>query len=83
MMYYGICNQLIAKIYLKLLPKPDFVFFLDIDPRKAYERKKEYSKSELLIFRKIYKFLAKELKAPIINTSLSLDICLKKIMKTF
>lgn len=81
MMHYGICSQFIAKIYLKLLPKPNFVFFLDIDPKKALRRKKEYSSKELFVFKKIYQFLAKNLKASIINTNLPLDTCIQKIIE--
>lgn len=83
MIYYGICNRFIAKIYLRLLPRPDFVFFLDVDPKKAHQRKKEYSEGELLFFRKIYRLFAKHLRAPIIDTGLPIKICRHKIFKYF
>lgn len=81
MVYYGIAGQFLAKIYLKLLPKPDFVFFLDLAPEKIYQRKKEYAKRDLQTFRKIYKFLAKVLETKMINTRLPLDTSIKKIIK--
>ena len=79
--YYGICPPSLAKIYLKLLPKPDFAFFLDADPQKAHARKRELSEEELVSFRKIYKFLAECLEAPVIDTGLSLNVCYKKILE--
>jgi thymidylate kinase len=70
-----------AKVYLRLLPRPDYVFFLDINPKQAYSRKREYSEKEYNSFRDIYRFIAKYLKAPVLDTGLSLDICCKKIFK--
>lgn len=81
MLYYGISNYFIAKAYLKLLPKPDAIFFLDVSAEKALERKKEYSKEEFSLFREKYQYLAKYLKVPIIETGLPLDICVKEIIK--
>ena len=83
MMYYEICSESVARIYLKLLPKPDYVFFLDIDPKQAYSRKEEYSEREYNSFRNIYGFIAGYLKAPVIDTSLPLDVCSKQILKHF
>ncbi|MCD6094284.1 MAG: hypothetical protein J7J51_05830 [Candidatus Omnitrophica bacterium] len=83
MMYYEICSESVAKIYLKLLPKPDYVFFLDIDPKQAYSRKEEYSEREYNSFRNIYGFIAGYLKAPVLDTSLPLDVCSKQMLKHF
>lgn len=80
MMYYGICNKLIAKIYLKLLPRPDFTFFLDASPKDVYIRKGEYSEKDLSCYRKMYRFLAKYLNVPVIDTNQSIDICYKEIL---
>ena len=83
MIYYGILNKLIAKVYLRLLPKPDFIFFLDVNPQKAYIRKKEYSEKELASFRNIYRFLAEYLEGSVIDTSLPVNNCYKKILEHF
>jgi len=79
MMYYGICSELLARICLRLLPKPDYIFFLDINPEQAYFRKGEYSEKEYNSFRNIYRFIADYLKAPVIDTSLSIDTCCREI----
>lgn len=81
MRYYGISNQTLSKIYLKLLPRPDFIFLVDSRPEKILKRKKEYQKKELERFRKIYLALAKNLKAPVIDTSQPIKDCLKQIVK--
>lgn len=83
MVYYGICTKLMAKVYLKLLPKADYVFFLDIAPTQAYSRKREYSEKEYDSFRGIYRFIVNYLKAPVIDTSLPLDVCCKEIFEKF
>jgi len=80
LIYYGLMNKTMAKIYLKLIPRPNFIIFLDIDEKKARQRKKEYSKDEFCRFRKIYLFIAQHLKTPIINTNLSSPVCIKKII---
>lgn len=81
MMFYGICDEFTAKAYLRLLPRPDFTFFLDIDPAEAFQRKQEYSKEEYQRFRQVYRFVADELEMPIIDTSLPLDTCSKQILE--
>lgn len=72
LVFYHIINKTAAKVYLKLLPKPDYVFFLDIDKNIALSRKKEYTRSQIADFRKLYQFVAQELQTPIIKTSQSL-----------
>ena len=81
MIYYGISTNTIAKIYLKLLPKPDFTFFLDTAAQDAHIRKGEYQEEELLRYKYIYKFLAKHLNALVIDTSQSIDTSYKEIVE--
>ena len=79
MIYYGICGKSLAKLYLKLLPKPDIVFFLDIDPQSAWQRKQEYKENEYKDFQDIYTFIADYLKAPLINTAADIEVSWKRI----
>ncbi len=83
MIYYGMCSKTIAKIYLKFIPQPDYIFFLDIDAKTAFLRKREYREVEYENFRKIYKFIAKYLKVPIINTNEFVDSSFRKIIDVF
>ena len=80
MMYYGICNKFIAKIYLKFLPRPDFVFLLDASPKDVYIRKGEHSEKNLLHYRKMYRFIAKYLNVPVINTNRPVNVSYKEIL---
>ena len=80
LLYYKICPQWIACIYLKLLPRPDYIFFLDVSPAVAIKRKGEYNRAEHERFRKQYQFAAKVLNVPIIDTSQSIDSCLSEII---
>lgn len=83
LIYYKICPIWLARIYLKLLPKPDKVFFLDIEPKRALMRKKEYRLEEFRLFRKYYLLAAQTLSAPVINTRLSIKECVSEIMNYF
>jgi len=76
---YGLINSFWLKVYLRLLPKPDLVFFLKLDPQTIRKRKKEYSLEELTKFNRAYKQMAKIINAQIIKTNQPLPICLKKI----
>jgi len=80
MMYYGICNKFIAKIYLRLLPSPDFAFFLDASSKDVYKRKGEHSEKNLSYYRKMYRFIAKYLNAPVIDTNQPVNVCYKEIL---
>ncbi len=79
LIFYGICTEKIAKIYLKFLPRPDYIFFLDLNVDKVYKRKQEYTREEYASFSKIYRFIAECLDAPIIDTSISIDRCCDEI----
>lgn len=80
MMYYGIANKTIAKLYLKLIPKPDCIFFLHVDEKIAVQRKGEYDLAETAAFQKIYSFLAQQINAPTINTNQPLDTSINTIV---
>jgi len=81
MIYYGVCNKHMAEIYLKLLPRPDYIFFLNISPKDACLRKEEYSEEEYSSFGAIYRFVANYLKATVVDTGLSVDACCTEIFK--
>jgi thymidylate kinase len=81
LMFYGICNQALAKIYLFLVPRSNISFLLDVDVKSALARKSEYSESELKRFREIYLFIAEFLKIPIINTTSSQKTSVQKMIK--
>lgn len=72
MLYYGIINRQLAKIYLKLLPRPTVVFFLDTSEELAKKRKDEYKISELGEFRRWYKFVGEIVGADTIRTDVTL-----------
>ena len=80
LIYYGICPRWLAVWYLRLLPKPDYCFFLDVDPKKAVDRKKEFSIDTQKKYRKHYLFAARILDQPIIDTGQSIGKCVQKIM---
>lgn len=68
-LFYGVIGKTVARIYLSILPKPHLVFFLDIDPKIAFERKKEYSLKDYQRFQQMYRFVANTLNMPLINTN--------------
>lgn len=74
--YLDICPEWTRRLYLRLIPKPNLVFFLDVSPSIAYERKKEYSLSFNYFQRRHYLNLLKYLKNSdlyIVNTNASID----------
>jgi len=79
LIFYKICPLALAKLYLQLLPKPDYVFFLDIEASDARNRKEGYTEEELESFRRAYLFIAGCLNSPVINTGFSAQECLLKI----
>ena len=80
LMFYGICTEGMAKVYLNFLPRPDHIFFLDLNIDTVYKRKQEYTKKEYASFSEIYRFLAECLDAPIINTAKPIDRCCDEII---
>ncbi|OGK26075.1 hypothetical protein A2954_02780 [Candidatus Roizmanbacteria bacterium RIFCSPLOWO2_01_FULL_37_12] len=82
LLYYRVIGLNLAKLYLKLLPKPDYIFVLDLNENITLLRKKEYSKYQIKRFRTYYKFIADQLNVPIIPTSSSINKTLEKILIT-
>jgi len=79
-MYFGICNKTMASLYLRMIPKPKYTFFLDVKPETAQNRKKEHSLQELTRYRQYYLFVAQTLKAPVISTDTPIEESLNKIL---
>lgn len=80
LMYYGICNKILAKFYLRILPKPKYIFFLDAKPEKVKSRKNEHTLNELGKYREIYRFIAHTINAPIIETNISVQKSIETIL---
>jgi len=57
-LFYGLCGRHWARIYLRLLPKPDLVFFLDAPATVAFERKSEHSVLEFEKLKEIYTWIS-------------------------
>ena len=64
---------------LQVFPQPDFIFYLDIDPQKAYERKPESTIEQLEKHRAKYNYLYKWLPLRRIDTAQTTDVCIKEI----
>lgn len=58
---FGYASDKIICLYVKLIPRPDFFFFLQIFPKAAFERKNEYSLLYLQKLDKIYSRFFSEL----------------------
>lgn len=75
--YFDICPEWARRLYLRLIPKPNLVFFLDVSPSIAYERNKEYSLSFYYSQRRHYLNLLNYLKKNgdlfIVNTNASIE----------
>jgi len=80
--YYGISTALMTKVYLSLLPKPDYTFFLDVRTESAKIRKNEYSKEEYISFRESYKLIMEKIltKTIVINTESDIDETFGKVV---
>lgn len=77
--FYGIIPEKFFSFYMRLLPKPDYVFFLDVDPKIAYKRKADFRIEEYKMLSNLYRNMATLLDSPVINTSYSIISCQKKI----
>lgn len=75
LLFYQVLTPRMARMYLKLLPRPVFTFVLDIEPSEAYARKAEYTLVEYEIFRRNYNFVANTVGAIVIDTKQSIDVC--------
>lgn len=69
LVYFGILPMYVASIFLKILPKPDYIFCLDIDEQTARKRKKEYSENEYRKYRNVYNQIFASLRINPINTT--------------
>lgn len=81
MLYYGIIDERLARLYLHLLPRPLVVFFLDSSEKIVRKRKDEYDESEYKEFRKWYKFVAKELGVELVMTDVPIAETQKKVLQ--
>ncbi len=79
LMHYGICNYQLASVYLKLLPKPDYIFILDAKTKDILVRKREWSQKDINEYKAFYKYFAQKLNVPIIDTSSSIKQSLNEI----
>lgn len=73
LLYYGVIGQWMAKLYLKFLPRPTIIIFLEISADKAKKRKDEYSLNEFAQFRQWYQYVARLLNADTIKTDASIS----------
>jgi thymidylate kinase len=79
MISFGICGQILARIYARLIPKPDKLFFLDLPGEIARKRNQEYTVEQFEKFRRAYLFIAEELGYEPIPTTRSFDECRSRI----
>lgn len=77
--YYGILPKKFISFYLSLLPRPDYVFFLDVDAKIAYKRKPDFRIEEYVRLSSLYRNLAVSMMAPVIDTSRSIRACKREI----
>jgi thymidylate kinase len=78
-----IMPQIFMKMFLRLVPKPDIVFYLDAPPKVLFHRKQELSMDELKRQRWKYETLIAELPNAIkIDTTSSLQETLDTITKS-
>jgi len=61
-LYLDACPRWLLRLYRRLVPEPDFTFFLDVAPEIAQARDGEYSPSFYTVQRRRYLDFAKELK---------------------
>ncbi len=80
LMFYGVLNKFMARIYLSLLPKPTYAFVLTANPETVTNRKKEYSIEENGRFKNNYEFIAHHLNLPLISTEKSQEESFKEIL---
>jgi len=67
---------------LRLLPKPNFAFFMDIDPEVAFKRKPDLPRLEDYVERlQLYRELSSSWDVVIVNARVSADTIHRKIWK--
>lgn len=63
--YFNFFGEHFSKLYLKLIPKPDIAFYLDLDPKISYNRSDKSKHQDLYFFKTkldLYKNLTKYFK---------------------
>jgi len=75
---FAISNKF-ANFLLKIYPKPTHLFFLDIPPEVAKERKPEVNVDLLRIHRSRYLHLSNKIKFNTINTNKPIEECIREI----
>ena len=71
----------VFKLLMKLFPKPDYLFFLDVGAETAKKRKPEMDKELLEIHSQRYLELMSLVRAKRIDTSKGLESCLEEIFE--
>ncbi|MEM2900446.1 MAG: dTMP kinase, partial [Thermoplasmata archaeon] len=73
--YYDMYYPFIEDAFMKIAPKPDLVFLIDVPPELAFERKKEYTLEHRIKEREIYLEYAHRLGFRVIdNTKPFIDV---------
>ena len=81
LLYFGIGGKELMKLYVKTLPRPQHIFFLDLPEDIAARRKEDYSREQLKNFRNAYRYLARVLNAPLIDSSEPPEKCVKSMLE--
>ncbi len=80
LLYFRICGKSSARRYVHSLPRPSHLFFLDVPEETAAARKDDYRPEQLRRFRKIYRYLAGVLDAPVLDATAEPEQNLKIIL---
>jgi len=67
--YYDMYYPSIEKGFTNIVPKPDIVFLIDVPPKIAFDRKKEYTLEHRIKERALYLEYAKKLGFKIIDNT--------------
>lgn len=82
--YFKFFDKSFSKLYLKLIPKPDIAFYLDLNPKISYNRSDKSKNQDLNFFKiksDLYKNLIKYfIKIPDMNINKRQNLVNKKIM---
>jgi thymidylate kinase len=66
---------------LKIFPKPDVLFFLDVDSYTAVQRKPDMNLALVELHRVRYHDLCSKMEAIVIDTAQPVDVCVEQIRK--
>ena len=78
--YFGFIYGWFSKFYIKLIPKVDKLFILDVKAKIAFDREREHDIEFFRKQRKRYKLLSNKIESIVINTNNSKKECIKKIL---